>query len=199
MASALQNRLVGTVIVVALAVIFLPDLLDGKKVSNEDVFVSVPATPAKKTIVNPEPFPSDRVATSAQRPIEIVDEKAVDADVEETRDQAQTASNSESSSSAASNDLATQTIVETPNNADDGAGWVVQLGSFSHQKNVRQLLEKLENAGYRAFSRPIQTSSGPLTKVFVGPDLDKRKLEGALSHLYELTGLKGKVTQFSTK
>jgi DedD protein len=74
---------------------------------------------------------------------------------------------------------------------------VIQLGSFRHQKNVKQLLDKLENAGYRAFSRPIETSSGSLTKVFVGPNLNKRELDGALSHLQELTGLRGKVTRFS--
>ena len=39
MSSALQNRLVGTVIVVAIAVIFLPDLLDGKQESNRNLFV----------------------------------------------------------------------------------------------------------------------------------------------------------------
>jgi DedD protein len=73
------------------------------------------------------------------------------------------------------------------------------LGSFRHQKNVRVLLEKLENAGYRAFSRPIRTQSGLLTKVFVGPDLQKNKLEAALPHLKELTDLDGKVTRFTVQ
>ena len=83
--------------------------------------------------------------------------------------------------------------------ADDDAGWVIQLGSFRHEKNVKALLAKLEKAGYRAFSRKIQTSSGPLNKVFVGPDLDKKKLESALPHLKELTSLKGKVTTFKVE
>ena len=78
MAAALKNRLVGTVILVAVAVIILPDMLDGKKSSNGDVFVNVPAAPAKKPIVNPEPFPEERVVASAQRPVEIVNEKPVD-------------------------------------------------------------------------------------------------------------------------
>ena len=92
---------------------------------------------------------------------------------------------------------ARQTVVEAPEESEQNNSWVIQLGSFRHQKNVKQLLDKLENAGYRAFSRPIETSSGPLTKVFVGPNLNKRELDGALSHLQELTGLRGKVTRFS--
>lgn len=198
MAAALKNRLVGTVILVAVAVIILPDMLDGKKSSNGDVFVNVPSAPAKKPIVNPEPFPDERVVASAQRPVEIVNEKPVD----EPDSPAESAPETRSDSTAKVNnspndDLARQTVVEAPEESEQNNSWVIQLGSFRHQKNVKQLLDKLENAGYRAFSRPIETSSGPLTKVFVGPNLNKRELDGAISHLQELTGLRGKVTRFS--
>lgn len=194
MASALQNRLVGTVIVVALAVIFLPDILDGKKETNDEAFVSVPATPARKPIVDPEPFPSERVAKAAQRPIEIVEEKALD-DASSPAPQNGAASED---SAKPKDDLAQQTVVEDPQTTEEGS-WVIQLGSFRHSANVKQLLGKLESAGYRAFSRPIQTSSGPLTKVFVGPELDRKKLEKAIPHLQELTGLKGKITDFNVE
>ncbi len=196
MATALQNRLVGTVILVAVAVIFLPDMLDGKKTSNQDVFVNVPPAPNQKPIVNPEPFPAERVAAATQRPIEIVNEPALDDEPEpqvEAPDETVTAD----ISSAGNDDLARQTVVEAPDEATTGSSWVIQLGSFRHQKNVKQLLDKLESAGYRAFSKPIVTSSGPLTKVFVGPNLDKSALETAIPHLQEITGLKGKVTTFS--
>ena len=190
MTSALSNRLVGTVIVVALAVIFLPDFLDRKKETNNDAFVSVPATPAKKPIVNPEPFPTERVAGVTQRPLEVVDEPAVD------DSQTQTAASAEAAKTQVEDKLASQTVVEKPSAEPQDGSWVVQLGSFRHQKNVGQLLEKLEKAGYRAFSRPIETRSGPLTKVFVGPDINKDKLLKALPHLQDITGLKGKVAPF---
>ncbi|MEG3134993.1 cell division protein DedD [Rouxiella sp. T17] len=45
MASKFQNRLVGTVILVALGVIILPGLLDGKKKHYEDEFASIPLVP----------------------------------------------------------------------------------------------------------------------------------------------------------
>ena len=196
MASALQNRLVGTVILVAVAVIFLPDMLDGKKTSNQDVFVNVPPAPNQKPIVNPEPFPAERVASATQRPIESVNEPALD-DEPEPQVAAPDETVTAEVSSAGNDDLARQTVVEAPDEASTGNSWVIQLGSFRHQKNVKQLLDKLEDAGYRAFSKPIVTSSGPLTKVFVGPNLDKSTLETAIPHLQELTGLKGKVTTFS--
>ena len=204
MTSALKNRLVGTIIVVALAVIFLPDFLDGKKQTNREPFVSVPANPPKKPIVEPEPFPSERVARAAVPAVEIEDETAID-------DEPMVASRVEGSGASVTqapkenlfeeqDNLASQTVVDNKSAvADDDAGWVIQLGSFRHEKNVKALLAKLERAGYRAFSRKIQTSSGPLNKVFVGPDLDKKKLESALPHLKELTSLKGKVTTFKVE
>lgn len=46
MASKFQNRLVGTVILVALVVIFLPDLLDGQKLAQkEEAFAKIPLRP----------------------------------------------------------------------------------------------------------------------------------------------------------
>ncbi|BFT29874.1 SPOR domain-containing protein [Alteromonas sp. D210916BOD_24] len=203
MTSALKNRLVGTIIIVALAVIFLPDFLDGKKEINREPFVSVPSNPPQKPIVEPEPFPSERVAKAATPELALEEAVALDDEPQVTQTE-----NSESNANTVSHsvdrveqdDLASQTVIESKSDiADDDAGWVIQLGSFRHEKNVRALLTKLEKAGYRAFSRKIQTSSGPLNKVFVGPDLDKKKLVSALPHLKELTGLKGKVTEFKVE
>ncbi|AJP44375.1 dedD protein [Alteromonas australica] len=203
MSSALKNRLVGTIIIVALAVIFLPDFLDGKKQTNREPFVSIPANPPKKPIVEPEAFPTNRVANAAQRPVELEDDVPVDdmLTAEKSADEMGEGKNVTDESTSlpqpveatieAKNDLASQTVIDKPQVTED-AGWVIQLGSFRHEKNVKGLLNKLEKAGYRAFSRRIQTSSGPLTKVFVGPDLEKQKLEAALPHLKELTDLKGK-------
>ncbi|MFC3094928.1 SPOR domain-containing protein [Alteromonas sediminis] len=202
MSSPFQNRLVGTVILVALAVIFLPDFLDGKKEAREPLFESVPAVPDKKPIVNPEPFPLERVENNAQRPVEIVAAAADDdalKDNESTVDESsqEMPPSSDENTIPSAQDLANQTVIEKPDPSLSGAGWVIQLGSFRHEKNVRLLLDKLEKAGYRAFSRPIQTQSGPLTKVFVGPDVQRSKLEDSLPHLKSLTGLNGKVTRFS--
>ena len=207
MTSALKNRLVGTIIVVALAVIFLPDFLDGKKQTNREPFVSVPANPPKRPIVEPESFPSERVAKAAVPAVEIEEETALDdepvssgAGDNGTSDEATVAKVPAVKAFEEEDKLASQTVVDTKSDAaDDDAGWVIQLGSFRHEKNVKALLAKLEKAGYRAFSRKIQTSSGPLNKVFVGPDLDKKKLESALPHLKELTSLKGKVTTFKVE
>lgn len=187
MASAFQNRLVGTIILVALAVIFLPEILDGEKQRNQDHFENFPKPPVMRSLSPAESFPIQEVEEAVTRQVEIVDEKPIDESgvipKDDGSDEIETLAQS------------SQESVDDASNND--AGWVIQLGSFRHQKNVRELLNKLEQAGYRTFTRPIQTSSGLLTKVFIGPDLEKDNLQKALPHLRELTGLKGKLTPFS--
>jgi DedD protein len=201
--SALQNRLVGTVIIVAIAVIFLPDLLSGKNPSNKELFVELPPRPAVKTVQRPASFSTQGVKEAATRNIEIVNETALDEPA--VKSQTQTTQNTENNvpattKQAPANSLEQGTVVENDQQRLlAGAGWVVQLGTFRHQKNVKELLAKLEKGGYRAFSQPVQTSSGTLTKVFVGPDLQKKRLEKALVHLKDLTSLQGRVTPFTVQ
>ena len=206
MSAALKNRLVGTIILVAIAVIFLPDLLDGKKESKQNLFVELPPKPSIKKVVAPETFDSQTVQEGVTRQVEIVNEQAVDDNATAQSEVEQSPNNDAQEELAAQratvaeSALAQATVVD--NKAPQSlasAGWVVQLGSFRHQKNVRELLSLLEKNGYRAFSRPVQTSSGLLTKVFVGPDLQKDKLDKALPHLKEITALQGRVTPFTVQ
>ncbi len=56
-----QNRLVGTVIVAAAVIIFLPDLLDGKKTSNQTDFKEIPQAPAFTGEMIKKPFPEQKL------------------------------------------------------------------------------------------------------------------------------------------
>ena len=208
MNSALQNRLVGTVIIVALAVIFLPDLLDGKKQTKQDIQVSIPKVPEVLSMQQPSEVDIEALSQQAQITASIELETAVDdkpsTELESSRptmsipttNNASSELNMQPQNSNASLANQTQILIADP---QDSAGWVVQLGSFRHQKNVRELMNVLEKAGYRTFSRPVQTPSGELTKVFVGPEIEQEKLKMALPHLNEITKLKGRLTPFTIK
>lgn len=208
MNSALQNRLVGTVIIVALAVIFLPDLLDGKKQTKQDIQVSIPKVPEVLSMQQPSEVDIEALNQQAQITASIELETAVDdepsTELESSRptmsipttNNASSELNMQPQNPNASLANQTQILIADP---QDSAGWVVQLGSFRHQKNVRELINVLEKAGYRTFSRPVQTPSGELTKVFVGPEIEQEKLKMALPHLNEITKLKGRLTPFTIK
>ncbi len=208
MSTALQNRLVGTIIIVALAVIFLPDILDGKKETTQAVFVDLPPQPEMSSVSEPPAFPLEEVKQKATIKTELVADVATDdfeiqeselaSDSSEAQDQADQVNELEEQKSASAAVIlssATSPQVEAP----VSAGFVVQLGVFRHQKNVQELLGRLRQNGYKAFSRPVKTSSGELTKVFVGPELDKQSLQESLPALEKLTKLKGRISPFSIK
>ncbi|MFC4699033.1 SPOR domain-containing protein [Glaciecola siphonariae] len=206
MNAALQNRLVGTIIVVALVVILLPEVLDGEKSENTQEFVEIPQAPNALVIEQAEPFPQEQLSQQTLQNAEIVDETALD-DIdgsqivanEAKEDQPANLSDTSSASEVPQAPAQTQT---TPAQAQEveidvkDSGYVVQLGSFRYEKNVNELITTLKQAGYRAYSQPVRTSVGVLNKVFVGPELERERLEQALPHLQELTNLKGKITAF---
>ncbi len=47
--------------------------------------------------------------------------------------------------------------------------WVIQLGAYQDQGNVRSLQAKLKELGYTSFTEKVDTSSGPRIRVRCGP------------------------------
>ena len=80
MTSTLQNRLVGTIIVVALVVILVPEFLDGEKRTNKQEFVDVPPVAELVKVKSTEPFDTSNIEQQMNQNVELVDELPVDAD-----------------------------------------------------------------------------------------------------------------------
>jgi DedD protein len=212
--SGFLNRLVGTSIVVVAAIIFIPNILDGEKVHFKDGFKAIPERPEFTTIeikqeinakaelapeIKPEPL-YDEVALDGKsvttekadstKITEVVNIEANDSGSQPT----QIIEDAKPQQQALEAKIAHLQRLETSNLIS--MAYVIQLGSFSHKANVEALMKKLRNAGFTAFTRPIKTRNGELTKVFVGPQLDKAGLEQKLPDLEKLTKLKGRLTQF---
>jgi len=201
-----QNRLVGTIIVAAVAIIFLPDLLDGDKKTYQDNFETIPAVPQVDFPKANKNFPVEKLANLAQD--NISDEPALDDQnvidsakaLKERGVTVSTLSKEPSFSTVPAPTLteipADKIVKKAPSKAIADQAWVIQLGSFRHQNNVDELVSKLKEAGYTVFTKPIKTKSGKLTKVFIGPELIKSSLEKKLPALKKLTNVQGKVARF---
>lgn len=198
MASQFKNRLVGIIILVALVVIFLPSLIDGEKTSYQQEFVSTPIKPElkqhTKTIPNDIAIKQEKIVIENSQSItnEKLDSNTTEWKVEEVA--ATVVSNEKPTQ-----DLIANTVPQSNNekvNFTDPA-WTIQLGAFENKANINALLKKLNKAGFRAHTIPEVVMDGQLTRVFVGPDVSKRKLESKLPRLKGLTGLNGKLIPFS--
>ncbi|MEW6996705.1 SPOR domain-containing protein [Colwelliaceae bacterium BS250] len=216
MSSPFQNRLVGTVIVAAAAIIFLPDIFDGEKQAYQAQFESIPLAPDSVAKRPRKDFPESKFDTLNQpEPLSI--EIALDDDSNEptatiipiTRSVAENtpvpASNTSKIDAAKSlpkqqqnNNLkADNTVKYVPKSVDKSKSYVIQLGSFKNKANVAQLVKKLKKSGYLVYTKPIKTAAGNLTKVFIGPQVSKAALEAKLPKLKALTDVQGRVAVFN--
>ncbi|WP_289076491.1 SPOR domain-containing protein [uncultured Pseudoalteromonas sp.] len=208
MNSGFINRLVGTSIVVIAAIVFIPNILDGEKVHYKEGFKAIPERSEFKTIDLQESI-DEKVAQAEPLKQEQIEDIAADDDVL-TSKQSQYAAEPEIVEASIEPQTAPEPVAKAPEpvkakpiaprkseeNLTDMA-YVIQLGSFSHAANVKALQAKLKAKGFKTFTKPIKTPNGTLTKVFVGPSLDKGELTKKLPELKTLTKLNGKVTQYS--
>ena len=221
MSTPFQNRLVGSIIVAAAVIIFLPDLLDGKKKSHQAEFDAIPKAPTFTGEVSQKPFPTDKLVLkespvisnekaqdelllkTREPPKKILKEKIEDKTASTNHQKAKVTPAAQPKKIIEDNTSTTkQAIIEKPElgsqptKALNKEAWVIQLGSFKHKSNVDELIEKLKQNGYRVFTQPIQTKQGMLTKVFVGPELIKKNLVKKLPALKKLTNVQGKIARF---
>ena len=208
MNSGFINRLVGTSIVVIAAIVFIPNILDGEKVHYKEGFKAIPERSEFKTIDLQESI-DEKVAQAEPLKQEQIEDIAADDDLL-TSKESQYAAEPEIVEASIEPQTAPEPVAKAPEpvkakpiaprkseeNLTDMA-YVIQLGSFSHAANVKALQAKLKAKGFKTFTKPIKTPNGTLTKVFVGPSLDKGELTKKLPELKALTKLNGKVTQYS--
>ena len=196
MSTPFQNRLVGTIIIAAVAIIFLPDLLDGEKKTFTEEFDNIPEAPRLAIDQEAKPFPSERLAELPKE--QISNEVAVDEQPPAKAEEVEQKVEESAAKSVERIVKTTQSSKKTklPEKSVPKEAWVVQLGSYSNKKNVDRLVDKLEGAGYTVFTRPIKTKTKTLTKVFVGPEISKSKLERELTKLAKISEVQGKIAKF---
>ncbi|NOJ12183.1 SPOR domain-containing protein [Vibrio splendidus] len=186
MASKFQSRLVGTIILVAIGVIVLPDVLDGKKLHYKEEFASIPIKPELDS--NVEVFevldPVEDQIALPDSPVEQVVESGV-ADKSDT----QTASSSNNKEA----DKVAVVVKPVPEkNEYQDSAWIIQLVALKNADNARVVAEGLQEQGYPAYTKKEKT----FTRVIVGPDVSKSKLERQIKELEKITGLKGQLLKF---
>jgi len=207
-----QNRLVGTVIVAAVAIIFLPDLLDGDKQTYQADFDNIPVAPNMDIALEKKRFPKrdlgnktkevlsddepqDNVIKFSDKPLTKNDDGNVNNDTGTVKVNVLDKKTQFKPSDAVSKISKDKKAI--PSKLTDKQAWVIQLGSFRHKNNVEELVNKLKKNGYTVYTKPIKTKNGTLTKVFIGPELRKKILENKLPLLKKLTNVQGKVARFN--
>lgn len=184
---ALKERIIGAAVLVVFAVLVVPVFLDGPddgvEVISESVTLPGQNNQERKqqTIVlerdRTEPVP----AAATQTPTPAVQKTPAP----EKEKPAPTVQKKQEAAAASPDKVAAATKSTT-------GMWAVQLGSFSNQKNAERLAADLRKQGFAAFLSQLQTDSGALQRVRIGPQKDRDSAESVAAKL-SAAGHKGQV------
>jgi len=200
-----RHRIVGAVILVALAVIILPILLNDHPTETQSGPATPGPTPDTHVIVAPvpplgsAPAPDTRQAAPAAAsgstvvtkvvpvPVEPVGEKPVPPAAPERA----AIENAQPTPKAHPEPPAKTASVATRPAPPVGKGWMVQVGAFSHLENARHLQDKLRQKGFPAMLNPPTPAKGKAVRVEVGPYKDAAAAKAAAARIHAELGIKG--------
>lgn len=198
MDEVLKARLIGAVVLVAIAVLLIPELLSGRKTAEPVAEEAGPRgsrtftielgggagqsvrTPTMVTTA-PEPLPS--APTPAATVAAPVTEPATP--VETTPPPAKVAA-APVEREPVPPPAAAPAVAKPappPASAPSRGGWAVQVGAFGSADTAAKLVRDLSGAGYRAFVSPVARGGKTLHRVRVGPEaakVDAEQLAGRL-------------------
>lgn len=179
MNTALKQRLIGAIVLVAMAVIFLPMLLDGSGARERfDVAMEVPEKPeAPRSRFEDTPTPTgdgaDRELARAGDAGEVgMPEAAVPTDDATAGDETADAAAAE-----APDGSDTDTAGADDSGSSGPGAWVVQVGSFTRETNALVLRDQLREAGYEAFVEEGEGDGETWWRVRVGPVPEREQAE----------------------
>lgn len=189
MDSALKQRLVGAAVLVAVAVIVIPMLLDGPQpeLTGETISLDIPQAPQRDREVRDIPLTlpvTPRVDTSGavdSERLPSVDVASVDrTDALPDADQPAAATagpanapaeptTSEPPVAAVSLPVTTPAPFTDAPAADPQGGFAVNLGSFTKASNAEALRSRLRGAGFPMLVETIDLDGKPATRLRAGP------------------------------
>lgn len=167
----LKQRLVGALVLLALAVIFLPVLFDRDPMAPVDRTTQIPPAPEVITVAIHPPAEPEIMDTAPDPATMYVPEEADEV----------------------------AATPEPPGFAADGTpkAWVLQIASFREKDLAENLRAKLAQQNYEAYTRVVSYKNGTVHRVYVGPKLDKESLLQQKDSIEKDLGLKTLVLPFT--
>ena len=189
MEPALKQRLLGAVVLIALAIIFVPMLFSGSgpKQDSSTVNLELPPPPSREfeTRVLPvdagnrdaSPMPS-REAMPAE-PVTTIDTQAPERPDALAQDQQPVPAASAPVEPVAAEPVAPANPARVEAGKAAGARYLVHLGFYSSNKNADDLVATLKRSGFAAYAEAAEFNGKAAQRVRVGPFADRAEAEAA--------------------
>ena len=189
-----KRRVVGTIVLLALALIILPQLFDGEGSYQPQVQSRIPERPIITLLPEPQQV----------RPVMVADSQSPSVGAEaESVELTEQALNGNESEPAGVNSVASVTSLSTDTDSRPTLnavglpdGWVVQLGTFGDLDNASKLLTDLLAKGYKAYERRALRDEREISTILVGPVIVRAEAERLLAELATALDLKPLIKRY---
>lgn len=206
-ASKFQNRLAGAIVLVAVGVIVLPALLDGDKKYNENEFAAIPIIPKpgdEEDIEAIAPIVSTTTTASSEGASEAMLSEAI---TQQQNERVETRPSATVPAPSVVEPVKPEPKVEPkpqpkpepkpePKPQPQGKAFVVQVIALNNASKVEEIVAKLRLSGYQVYTVPAKPVNNKLTRIYVGPEASRQRLEAALPELNKITGTKGIIQSY---
>lgn len=172
MKDALKQRLVGAVVLAALGVIFLPGFFKEQQGRQVDTRSQIPAEPSSPQVTFEAP--QQRVDISPAPEPETMFLPPEPEPAPESEPEVLAEPDTAPVAPVEDKPTGTTEVPELPLGPDEiPDAWVVQVASLSNKEAAAKLRDELQAEGHKAYIRTVTTANGSVTRVFIGPKLDK--------------------------
>ncbi len=184
----LKQRLVGAIVLISLAVIFIPVILEGPDDDWTPRVQEIPVPPQieyQAEVDLPVPAESPALVPEVTTPAELPVTEAPAADVTPPP-------------AAEPVPAKAKPVAEKPAPKPEvrAGSWVIQVGSFSQQLNASGLRDRLQKTGYNSRLQEIDAGKGKAWRVLVGPFDTRGAAELQRDRITGQHHMKGIVTRF---
>lgn len=198
-----RHRIVGAVVLVALAVIFLPMFLSSQPPENSQLAADRPGAGTRIVTTPVPPFAENAPPVTSPPAMKLAEKDASTKTVTHVVPVLEPVTEGPVGKSPAAAPLPKSSVdskppksakATTPKSTPPSAkGWTVQVGLFSHAENVSRLQERLKQKGYSVIVDPPTSSPGKLMRVEVGPYKDAAAAKAAQARLRDELSIEGVV------
>ncbi len=199
MEQKLKERLVGAAVLVAIAVIFIPIVLNDSPEIESISGSNIPEKP--ETTFNSRIVPV--IENDKKALLNTVESESIGSEeIQDNNDQDIVAEKLVSDHDKITDDISVEReaiIDEVKDEVKVDVGlsaWIVQLGSFTEEDNAQSLNEKLRKAGYPAFVEPLKKNGKISYRVRVGPEIRRSEADLLLKNLKDKMKLDGIVVTY---
>jgi DedD protein len=200
-----RHRILGAIILVSLAVIFIPLILheddappDLKLVSEIPPRTAAPAAGETRVVVTPlaqlgEEKVETPITAEPAKPAAPAAEpkKAAPAELAAVAEPAEPASQPIAEAPAQK-----EAVTEPDKPAKIGRRYIVQVGVYSHADNAQRIEQKLKRAGHAVLSDTIKIDGGKAQRIRVGPFKDRVAADKAVAQIQKDAGIQGIVRAY---